>query len=301
MNWTIEFLPLVSWPVFWGLAALGFVLFGLLLWRSRRGAILRALSYACLLLAIANPQLKQEDREPLNDVLAVVVDDSQSQTTAGRDQRTATVVKELGDKLKAFPNLDVRWVHSASTSSDGERDGTMLFTDLGKALADVPPDRLAGTIMITDGNVHDVPGSAAALGFDAPVHALLTGKPGEFDRRLEVLKAPRFGLVGNEQEIEVKVSETVPSKQSARNTHHHPSGRDARRHEVSASARQSTSRSRSITPARISSRSRPRGRLANSPRRTTAPSSPSKACVRICVCCWCRASRMPASAPGATC
>ena len=87
----------------------------------------------------------------------------------------------------------------------------MLFTDLAKGLADVPPDRLAGVIMLTDGNVHDVPGNAAALGFDAPVHALITGKPGEFDRRLEVLRAPRFGLVGGEQPIEVKVTETTPS------------------------------------------------------------------------------------------
>jgi hypothetical protein len=65
-------------------------------------------------------------------------------------------------------------------------------------------------IMLTDGNVHDVPGNAAALGFDAPVHALLTGKPGEFDRRLEVVRAPRFGLVGGEQPVEVKVTETTP-------------------------------------------------------------------------------------------
>ena len=31
--------------------------------------------------------------------------------------------------------------------------------------------------MITDGQVHDVPKSAQVLGFDAPVHALLTGGP----------------------------------------------------------------------------------------------------------------------------
>jgi len=67
----------------------------------------------------------------------------------------------------------VRWVNSNSTSADRERDGTMLFTDLAQALADVPPDRLAGVIMITDGEVHDVPASAASLGFEAPVHALL--------------------------------------------------------------------------------------------------------------------------------
>ena len=134
MRWSIEFIPFVSWPVLWALAAFGVLLFALLLWRAPRGAVLRALSYALLLLAIANPHLKQEDREPLNDVLAVVVDDTQSQSIAGRDPRTEAVRKELEDRLKVFPNLDVRWVHSTSTASDSDRDGTMLFTDLAKAL-----------------------------------------------------------------------------------------------------------------------------------------------------------------------
>ena len=109
------------------------MLLALLFWRSNRGAVLRLLSFALLLLALANPHLKQEDREPLNDVLAVVVDDSQSQAIAGRTGRTDELRKALEDKLKSFPNLDVRWVHSASTSADSERDGTMLFTDLGQA------------------------------------------------------------------------------------------------------------------------------------------------------------------------
>ena len=209
MSWSVEFLPFVPWPVLWSLAAAGAALLALLFWRSRRGAMFRLLSYALLLLAIANPQLKQEDREPLNDVLAVVIDDSQSQAIAGRTARTDAIRKELEEDLKAFPNLDVRWVHSTSTSADSERDGTMLFTDLAQALADVPTDRLAGVVMITEGEVHDVPASAAGLGFDAPVHALLTGKPGEFDRKLQVLSAPRFGIVGSSQDVEVKVTDTA--------------------------------------------------------------------------------------------
>ncbi len=212
MSWSVEFLPFVPWSVLWALTAAGIVLLGLLFWRARRGAILRASSFALLMLAIANPHLKREDREPLHDILAVVVDDSQSQTIAGRGQRTEAIRKSLEERLKTFPDLDVRFVHSSSTSSDNDRDGTMLFTDLGKALADVPPDQLAGVIMITDGEVHDVPGSAAALGFNAPVHALITGKLGEFDRRLEVLRAPRFGLVGGEQQVEVKVTDTTGNK-----------------------------------------------------------------------------------------
>jgi hypothetical protein len=212
MSWSIEFIPFVPWPVLWALAGLGAVLLALLFWRSRRGAIFRLLSYALLLLAIANPHLKQEDREPLSDVVAVVLDDSQSQGIAGRTARTEEIRKELEEKFKAFPNLDVRWVHSSSTSADSERDGTMLFTDLAQALADVPPDRLAGVIMVTEGEVHDVPASAAGLGFSAPVHALLTGKPGEFDRRLQVLSAPRFGIVGSAQQIEVKVTDTTAAE-----------------------------------------------------------------------------------------
>src|SRR5262245_24427574 len=209
MSWSIEFMPFVPWPVLWGLAGFGAVLLAVLFWRLRRGAALRLISYVLLLLAIANPQLKQEEREPLNDVVAVVVDESQSQAIAERTARTEQVRKDLEERLKAIPNLDMRLVNSTSTSADSERDGTMLFTDLAQALADVPPDRLAGVIMITDGEVHDAPASAAGLGFDAPVHALLTGKQGEFDRRLQVLAAPRFGIVGSSQNIELKVADTT--------------------------------------------------------------------------------------------
>ncbi|MFW2392277.1 MAG: hypothetical protein ACN4EH_07805, partial [Methyloceanibacter sp.] len=212
MSWSIEFIPFVPWPVLWVIAVIGAGLLALLFWRARRGAILRLLAFALLMLALANPHLKQEDREALNDIVTVVVDDSQSQAIAGRTVRTEEVREALEERLKEIPDLDVRFVRSNSVSADNERDGTLLFTDLGQALADVPPDRLAGVVMITDGEVHDVPGSASALGFDAPVHTLLTGKQGEFDRRLEILTAPRFGIVGSVQPIEVKVSETKPGE-----------------------------------------------------------------------------------------
>src|SRR5688572_12982157 len=215
MSWSIEFIPFVPGPIFWGLAAFGVLLFALLLWRARRGAVLRALAYAALLLAIANPHLKQEDREPLDDVVAVIIDESQSQAVAGRDERTEAIRKDLEEKFKALPNVDVRWVRSETGASGEDRDGTMLFSDLNRALADVPPERLAGAILVTDGEVHDVPANAAALGFAAPMHALIPGKQGEFDRRLDILRAPRFGLVDGEQMVEVKVTDTAPSQNDA--------------------------------------------------------------------------------------
>ena len=218
MKWSIEMSPLIPGPWFWAAGLVAAVLIALLLWRRSRGALLRALSLAALMTALANPTLTEEQRESLSNIALVVVDESASQTIAGRPERTRAVRDEVAGKLAKIPGLEVRWVNSSGTDNtgtpgpdgdagDGGRDGTTLFTDLNRALANVPPDRISGVIMITDGQVHDVPANAKALGFDAPVHALLTGARGEFDRRIEVLSAPRYGIVGTDREIELKVIE----------------------------------------------------------------------------------------------
>ena len=206
-SWSIDFSPMVPGPMFWAGAALAVVLVVLLLVRRSRGALLRALSLAALLLALSNPTLRQEERESLANIAIVVLDESTSQTIAGRPEQTAAIRRELETKLAALGNLQVRWVASSKPTGESA-SGTNLFTDLNSALANTPPDRLAGVILITDGQVHDIPKSAQTLGFDAPVHALLTGQPDEFDRRIEVLKAPRYGIVGSTRDIEARVVET---------------------------------------------------------------------------------------------
>ncbi len=206
MSWSIDFAPVLPAPVFWAAGAIALVLVGYLLVRRSRGAFLRAAALAALIAALANPTLREEQRESLANVAIVVVDESASQTLGQRKQQTAAVKSELEAKLGKIPNLTVKWV-PASRPGEATTPGTHLFADLNKALADTPPDRLAGVILLTDGEVHDVPKKASSLGFDAPVHALLTGAPDEFDRRIEILKAPRYGIVGQSRDIEVAVRE----------------------------------------------------------------------------------------------
>jgi hypothetical protein len=210
MNWIIEFSPLLPRDILIAMGCAGLVLATLLLWTRTRGALLRTGALALLLLALANPSLRQEDREPLSNIAVVVMDQSASQRFAGRDDAAEAVREQLGDKLAAIPDLDVRWVASPLGAGKG-REGTMLFADLGKALADIPPDRLAGVVLVTDGQIHDVPANAKDFGLQVPVHSVITGKRGEFDRRLEVVRAPRFGIVDGEQEAEVRVVD-LPSK-----------------------------------------------------------------------------------------
>ena len=63
-------------------------------------------------------------------------------------------------------------------------------------------DRVAGAILITDGQTHDAETLAT---FPGPIHTVLTGEPGEFDRRLALESAPAFGLVGEEVVVTARV------------------------------------------------------------------------------------------------
>jgi hypothetical protein len=205
MNYGIAFTPLVPSTVLWvGLAAI-VVIAALLLIARARGAAVRVAALALILLALANPSFTREDREPLSSVAAVVIDKSPSQNFGTRNQETAKAQEALVDSLKKIKGLEVRVVEAGQ--ADGETDGTKLFGALSSALSDVPVDRVAGAFLITDGRVHDIPANAAALGFQAPVHALITGRKDERDRRIAITAAPRFGIVGQTQTITYRLDD----------------------------------------------------------------------------------------------
>jgi hypothetical protein len=170
-----------------------------------RGAAIRAIALALMVLALANPSFTREDREPLSSVAAVVIDKSPSQNFGDRLAQTEAARAALAERLGRIAGLDVRFVEAGE--ADGETDGTRLFAALGAALADVPPDRVAGAILITDGRVHDVPAEVAELGFAAPVHALVTGRRDERDRRVVLVTTPRFGIVGQTQTIVYRIED----------------------------------------------------------------------------------------------
>jgi len=216
VNLGIAFAPLVGTDVLWAvLAAAG--LFALLLLVSRsRGAAVRTLALALIVLALANPSFTREDREPLSSVAVVVVDKSPSQNFGDRMRQTEAAQAKILDRLHRISGLEVRVVDAGE--ADGETDGTRLFTALNSTLADVPTDRIAGVVMITDGRVHDVPADPSSLGFAAPVHALITGHEDERDRRVALIAAPRFGIVGQPQTITYRVEDQGVGEKTAQVT-----------------------------------------------------------------------------------
>ncbi|CAM5452542.1 hypothetical protein ATER59S_02865 [Aquamicrobium terrae] len=203
MNWSLSFEPLLSWPLMAALVVPLAVLALAGLWLRRRGAWLRLAALTALALALANPVMLDEEREPLKSVVAVVVDRSQSQDIGDRNRQTDDALAGIKERLSRFKQFDVRVVEAGKADAVEDRTQTRLFSALDGALRDVPPSRVGGAIMITDGEVHDAPSGPPDL--NAPLHALITGHEHEKDRRIRFEKAPRFGLVGKPLDMTYRV------------------------------------------------------------------------------------------------
>ena len=152
----IEFDPLISLPLIGLLTVLAAVLTALSFWKRVRGSLFRTIALAAFCLALANPVLVNEERVPLDSVVAVIVDRSQSQATPERRSMTDAALERLTRQLSRFPRLDVRVVETGEQEFS-DSPSTRLFESLAATLQDVPTSRVAGAVMITDGQIHDVP------------------------------------------------------------------------------------------------------------------------------------------------
>ena len=211
----LTFSPLVPVPFILATCGVALVLIAYGIWHRAKGALLRGLPVAALIVAIADPELVRENQSALKDVAVIVVDESASQKLGQRESRAAKALEKLTADLGAIGDLEVRTVLTGrGDPAVGGQDGTRLFETLSSALSDVPAQRLAGSILISDGQIHDAlaPERAAqnhAAYLNAPVHLLITGERKEFDRRIRLESAPDFGLVGQPATVRLRAEDTM--------------------------------------------------------------------------------------------
>ena len=247
MNFGIAFAPLVPAYVLWAAVAVALVIVSAA--RSACAAAapaIRAVALALIVLALANPSFTREDRDPIPSVAAIVIDKSPSQNFGERAKQAEDARGALDRAARrAFPaSKSASSKPARPTARPTARACSMRSTPI---FADVPPDRIAGAFLITDGRVHDVPADAASLGFAAPVHALITGTGDERDRRVVLTSAPRFGIVGQSQIIAFRV-EDQGTRPSAAARHRAARRRDRSRAAMSPPIPACACRSRSRMP-----------------------------------------------------
>ena len=196
---SIRLLPLVPLWVLGVLAAVCLLALVPALLRRARGSVLRLLCFAVVLLWLAGPRLVQEAREALGDIAVMVVDRTGSMAIGGRAGLVDQAAAKLQAEVAGMPGMELRTV----TVPEAGHDGTRLFTALDRALADIPRSRLAGIMMLTDGVVHDIPKATPP----APLHVLLAGSGEETDRRIRIVEAPSYGIVGKSVTLRVAVDD----------------------------------------------------------------------------------------------
>lgn len=191
------------------LAALAAVILVFAIWKRARGTWWRALVAAILLAVLINPTLIVEEREFLPNVLVVLIDESPSQDVGERKKRTAEALQSLREATAKIEGLELRVVRAGADAGPGrEEGGTYLFESLSRALSDVPRSRLAGIVIVSDGQVHDAPPKPRKEADAAPVHVLLTGKKREGDRRIVLPKTPGYGIVGKPLRMTLRVEDS---------------------------------------------------------------------------------------------
>ncbi|MEQ8394588.1 hypothetical protein [Thalassobaculum sp.] len=212
----VTFGPLVPWPVVGALALIALAAAGYVLARRARGGWWRTGALALLVLALSNPSIVAERREPRPDVVVVAVDRTASQEIGERSARTDAAVEDLDEKLARISDITVKRVSVVADGLSGAEDGTRLMAAVREALVDVPAHRLAGVIAVTDGQVHDAAAAVASGQIPGPFHVLLSGDRNERDRRLRVVRAPSFGMV--DKTVTVTIEVVDPNEQPGAST-----------------------------------------------------------------------------------
>jgi hypothetical protein len=211
MAQTILFDPLLPIPLIWALAAVTALIVALALWRGLAGWPFRLLASGALLAALLNPSLQSEEREPMTDIVLVVTDASASQRISDRPDQTAEALTALEAEIAAL-GMEMR---VATVGDAPDNAGTLLMAELNRMLAEEPRARIAGAILVTDGQLHD---ARLVPDLPAPLHALITGRDNDWDRRLVIETAPAFGIIGEELMMTLRIEDqgAVPAGLSGR-------------------------------------------------------------------------------------
>jgi hypothetical protein len=206
---SVVFDPLIAWPVLAASAAIAALALVLVLWRGLPGWGPRSLAALVVLAALANPSLRQEERDPQSDIVLVAVDRSSSQKIDDRADATERALADLTAQIEALGGFEIHVVEIGDAPADTDA-GTEAMAALAAAAAEVPRARIAGAIVITDGRIHDAP---LAPDLPAPAHLVLSGHEGDWDRRLVIESAPAFAILGEPVTLKLRIEDqgAVPS------------------------------------------------------------------------------------------
>ncbi|KLN62260.1 hypothetical protein WH96_01685 [Kiloniella spongiae] len=200
-SYGIEWQPLVPmWMIY---IIIGFALTSLLslFFLKSKGGEFRAIFLAIIAVFLANPSLHKEVSEALPELVLAIVDNSPSMDYGKRKSQAANALTSLHEQVNQRSDLILKTIQ---INGDAE-NGTKLFDEI--YLTAEEKERLAGIVIISDGQIHDIPKALEGTQFpqDIPLHLFLAGDPDKGDRRIVIEQAPAFGIIDQKTELSFKI------------------------------------------------------------------------------------------------
>ncbi|WP_428395107.1 VWA domain-containing protein [Lichenicoccus sp.] len=206
---SIAWTPLLPVWLLAGLGALCMLAAGIGLIRRASGGWLRLAASLLVLLWLAGPHLVRASWQDLPETALLVIDQSGSMAVGDRAALASRAAQMVQARVRALHSRLGGIALRTVVVPPGTSGGTRLFAAIARATADIPAGQFAGIIAITDGQVHDVPSPRAGRGqtSPAPLDALITGVGEQTDRRLRIIQAPPYGIIGHDVRLRVLVQD----------------------------------------------------------------------------------------------
>lgn len=204
-----DFTPLISNVSIFALAllCLTFIIFFIVF--RKKAMLPRVIALTALILTLLSTSILSTTTHKKDGIVLVVADQSYSNTIDGRTAQTQNALAQITQKLDKQSGIDYKVINAPDAQDKFSE--TNLFKAIDKELSNIPPKQRSGVVIISDGNIHDIPDLSTAQLREkyGPIHHIITGKANEKDRRLEIKKSPLYGLKGSEAQIDFVVYDTV--------------------------------------------------------------------------------------------
>ncbi|CAI3923739.1 Uncharacterized protein STM3548 [Commensalibacter communis] len=204
----LHFDPLLP---FWGIIVLTVICLLVLLFsllnKSYKGLIWRFIAFSILLIWLSGPMVLKNHQQILPETILIVMDQSSSMMIGNREQIANKALQQLQNKVPTNARIKIINV------KNGYQQGTQIFQEIQKATNEIPTSQLGGVILITDGQIHDVPKEFPKYltlpnKKNIPIYALLPASKEQTDRSLKIIHAPAYTIVGKEATIQVQINDT---------------------------------------------------------------------------------------------
>ncbi len=187
----------------WSMLFCGLLFFGLSFYLQMRGIWLRLITCLLFLAILSEPSLFREKRQSVPNTVLVIKDESDSMATGNRKDQVAQAEEDIIKAISPLNNYKLETVSiDGNTEKGSAQRETHLFENIRSELSRLKPEEISSVILLTDGQIHDVPTSLPILRDETPFHVLLAGRRDAVDRQIIIDKVNSYGIVGKNTSLE---------------------------------------------------------------------------------------------------